>query len=520
MAGLWSCTICTLNNELSKIVCAVCGTARRKVSEPDSESDEIEFLSGPFKTRKPPQSPQSLPSSPDLGFLNTPKLTQTDNRKLSPDLTSTQKTPEKPERKRKRTSPFSISKLGADSSSNESIVDFASRIRKKAGHTSNSLHAAEDVQHTPEVKKRKASKTGAKALSPKQVQRALQKLKKAEEKKEKVLKRKKQQEERARKRAKAAQEKAIQKVITMYKAKNYMLHEIQIVFSPRVLDMNPEILPTLTNKSSDWCPGASSKFHKHPFQYRVDNSIHERIVTWEKYHFDPTLGKENPFDKNRRSRNFPGASEPRTNPEVDPKPAAPRSYAVFYLRRDEVLNSALMDGILEESLKFTDVILLVTNYRFSGLPRKPCPIQDKLWTIWFDSENRIRHKFVKTDKEAAEFIGRHTRTLAEEQFKPKPTVIGMAVAANVRGPERGVRRTLTDSWMSYLMQIDQVSEDKARRILNVYPTFSSLWNAYEGLSVEEGEKLLVDKLSNRHETALSQRVYRWLYAPVTGNETV
>lgn len=561
MAGLWPCTICTLNNENSKTVCALCGTAR-KVIEPDSGSDEIEVLSGPLKKRKRPQSPKvtipeansrqstkspSLPSSPDLGFLiETPKLPPTAARKLSPDLASPLQTPKKPERKRKRTSPLSISQLGADSSSNESLVDFTTRIRKKAGLASNSNHVAEDVQHKQEVKKsskigekalspkqveraikkklkkaeEKSSKTREKALSPKQVKRALKKIKKVEEKKDKVLKRKKQQEERARKRTKAAHQKAIHKVMTMYKAKNFMLHEIQIVFSPSVLEMNPEILLTLTNKSSDWCPGTSSKFHKHPFLYRVDDSIHERMVTWEKFHFDPTLGKENPFDKNRRSRNFPGAPELQTNPEVDPKPPAPRSYAVFYLKRDEVLNSALIDGILYESLMFTDVILLITDYRFSGLPRKPCPIQDKLWTIWLDSENRIRHKFVKTDKEAAEFIGRQTRTLAEEQFKPKSTVIGMAVAANVRGPERGVRRTLTDIWKTYLMQIDQVSEDKARRIVNTYPTFSSLWNAYEGLSVGDGEELLVDKLSNRHETVLSQRVYKWLYAAVTGNETI
>jgi len=537
MAETWSCTICTLINEISKTVCDACGTAR-KVSVSDSESDGIEFLNSPFKKRKQELSPKPLPSSLDLEFLKD-TLKPAQARQLSPDIDLTQKTPKIPVRKRKRTSPFSLSQLGIDSPFNDSCTDFESRVRKKAALASTPTNVVKDVRDIAAVKKvskkslspeqveralkklnREENKTSKKSLSPKQVERALKKLKREEEKRAKALKRKKQQEERAQKRAQAAKEKAIQKVQKMYKAKNYMLHEIQIVFNQRVLDMNPEILPTLANKSSEWCPGANSKFHKHPFQYRVDNSIHERMITWEKFHFDPSLGQENPFDKSRRSRNFPGVPEPQTNPKEDPKPGAPRTYAVFYLKSNEVLNDAIMNSILVESLSFTDVLLLVTNYRFSGLPKKPCRIQEQLWTIWFDSENRIRHKMVRTDKEAAEFIGRHTRTLAEEQFKSKPTVISMAVAAKVTGIERGTRKTLTDSWILYLMQIDKISEDKARRIVNVYPTFSSLWNTYSRLSVEEGEKLLVDKLSNRHETTLSQRVYRWLYAPVTGNETV
>jgi len=546
MPRTWTCALCTLVNDELSLACQVCGSARKTdfcPVESDCGSDRIHILGTLAKKQpanvSPPkrlianQHPNFLPLSPDLEFLkDTPRSSHSKDTFPSLGLSGIERKPVKKkqklsERERERAQPIcSPLMLGQGcSSSDDDEVDFMSKIHMAASRTGSVVdeNKVEDLvsvskKSPPKSKSPRKRKSGDKVFKEAKRVRKREKceIRKEEKAKKKALQRKKRDEERT----KAAKEKRIQKVEKRYKAKNYMLHEIQIVFHPKVLELNGEILPTLADKSSEWCPGPTSKFHKHAIQYRLDNSIHERMITWEKFHFDPSLGQENPFDKTKRSRNFSGPLEPSTDPKEDQKPGSQRSYAVFYIQSAEVLCNSIMNGIFEESLQFTDVILLVTNYTYSGLPRKSCPVQEKLTTIWFGSENRIRHKMVKTDKEAAQFVGRHTRTLAEEQFKVKPTAVTMAVAAKVTGMEKGVRRTLTDSWILYLMQIDQISEDKARKIVDIYPTFSSLWSAYSSSSVEEGEKLLADKLSNRNESVLSRKVYRWLYAPVTGNETI
>lgn len=86
----------------------------------------------------------------------------------------------------------------------------------------------------------------------------------------------------------------------------------------------------------------------------------------------------------------------------------------------------------------------------------------------------------------------------------------------MKGGDRSVKRvraTLHEQYICYLMAIPQMSEDRARAIVNAYPTFHQLMRAYARCdSTEQRMNMLADiKVGDRRLGVLSQKVYHCLY---------
>jgi len=117
--------------------------------------------------------------------------------------------------------------------------------------------------------------------------------------------------------------------------------------------------------------------------------------------------------------------------------------------------------------------------------------------------------------ETVDYIYRLTAAIAEKPYKRTITAFEGFCAEAV---SRRTPRSLTDSWISQLEQINSVSKTVAESIVEKYPTLFSLVSIYRSEALTKGEKqnLLADIMvknpgsnsSRRIGPALSEKIYR------------
>ena len=134
--------------------------------------------------------------------------------------------------------------------------------------------------------------------------------------------------------------------------------------------------------------------------------------------------------------------------------------------------------------------------------------------------DRVHVRQTNTTEETANFLSGMTRMLAEAPHREPLTSLSV-VGKSVTGAGKSGGTGLTGAWIGALNQIPGMSLEKARRVVDAFPTLRSLDSTYRRLENEESsgggdddegvdacKGLLEYKMGKgRREKVLSERVW-------------
>jgi ERCC4-type nuclease len=134
--------------------------------------------------------------------------------------------------------------------------------------------------------------------------------------------------------------------------------------------------------------------------------------------------------------------------------------------------------------------------------------------------DRVHVRQTNTTEETANFLSGMTRMLAEAPHREPLTSLSV-VGKSVTGAGKSGGTGLTGAWIGALNQIPGMSLEKARRVVDAFPTLRSLDSTYRRLENEESvgggdddegvdacKELLEYKMGKgRREKVLSERVW-------------
>ncbi|CAG9336076.1 unnamed protein product [Blepharisma stoltei] len=110
-------------------------------------------------------------------------------------------------------------------------------------------------------------------------------------------------------------------------------------------------------------------------------------------------------------------------------------------------------------------------------------------------------------RDTADYLERVINTLNNGPYRPLPTVF------HLQSRKLSVNHNIPKSsalWASQLINIPGISESKAKSIIDMYPTLSSLMEAYENEEKSEAEKkLILAQIGERKEKKNSSKIYRF-----------
>ena len=171
-----------------------------------------------------------------------------------------------------------------------------------------------------------------------------------------------------------------------------------------------------------------------------------------------------------------------------------------------------------------------------------------LGNIWCSSETKYKYRLLDTINDTVDYVVKLIRNYSRIPYKSDldagiSTARTLTMKSNDASARR-VRSTYTEQYICYLMQIPGLSEDRVTAIANKYPTFKSLYSAYENCTNDTQRNNLVAvcamyplicivyqdiyinlfgnynilqdvKVSNRRIGVLSERLCRAVYSKQT-----
>jgi len=141
--------------------------------------------------------------------------------------------------------------------------------------------------------------------------------------------------------------------------------------------------------------------------------------------------------------------------------------------------------------------------------------------MWIQVEAKAHIKQTNSPQESADYLFRLTKTIAMLPYK-KDNAFSNFCAESIPRP-----KTREDTWINQLMQINGISYGIAKSISYNYPTFASLYQAYEneGITDKRKSQLLMDlqrvdlQQGRKIGETLSNRIYR-LFCETDGTKLI
>lgn len=119
-------------------------------------------------------------------------------------------------------------------------------------------------------------------------------------------------------------------------------------------------------------------------------------------------------------------------------------------------------------------------------------------------------KFTIDLRDSAEFLVYLTRELSNTPYRERKTAMDFVPRMkSFRVRPDGKRIISSDAWLHFLQTVSGVSESKAQKIMDYYPTIETLLRVYldPSLEISMKENLLQDKMGINRQAALSKRIY-------------
>ena len=132
-------------------------------------------------------------------------------------------------------------------------------------------------------------------------------------------------------------------------------------------------------------------------------------------------------------------------------------------------------------------------------------------TVWLLIEQHVECTLTSTDEETAEYLANLTRALAEAPYYDDVTELHCVAKLKADSSATTAEEKAKCAWMRQVRQLPGLSEAKARKLLEHYPTLMSLLDEYEDPALTNDEKkcLLEDcMLEGRKAKKLSESMYR------------
>ena len=132
-------------------------------------------------------------------------------------------------------------------------------------------------------------------------------------------------------------------------------------------------------------------------------------------------------------------------------------------------------------------------------------------TVWLLIEQHVECTLTSTDEETAEYLANLTRALAEAPYYDDVTELHCVAKLKADSSATTAEEKAKCAWMRQVRQLPGLSEAKARKLLEHYPTLMSLLDEYEDPALTNDEKkcLLEDcMVEGRKAKKLSESMYR------------
>ncbi len=132
-------------------------------------------------------------------------------------------------------------------------------------------------------------------------------------------------------------------------------------------------------------------------------------------------------------------------------------------------------------------------------------------TVWLLIEQHVECTLTSTDDETAEYLANLTRALAEAPYYDDVTELHCVAKLKADSSATTAEEKAKCAWMRQVRQLPGMSEAKARKLLEHYPTLMSLLDEYEDPTLTNDEKkcLLEDcMVEGRKAKKLSESMYR------------
>lgn len=132
-------------------------------------------------------------------------------------------------------------------------------------------------------------------------------------------------------------------------------------------------------------------------------------------------------------------------------------------------------------------------------------------TVWLLIEQHVECTLTSTDEETAEYLLNLTRALSEAPYYDDVTELHCVAKLKADSAATTAEEKAKCAWMRQVQQLPGLSEAKARKLVEHYPTLMSLLDEYEDPTLTNDEKktLLEDCLvEGRKARKLSESMYR------------
>ena len=132
-------------------------------------------------------------------------------------------------------------------------------------------------------------------------------------------------------------------------------------------------------------------------------------------------------------------------------------------------------------------------------------------TVWLLIEQHVECTLTSTDEETAEYLVNLTRALSEAPYYDDVTELHCVAKLKGDSAATTAEEKAKCAWMRQVQQLPGLSEAKARKLVEHYPTLMSLLDEYEDPTLTNDEKkcLLEDCLvEGRKARKLSESMYR------------
>ena len=147
--------------------------------------------------------------------------------------------------------------------------------------------------------------------------------------------------------------------------------------------------------------------------------------------------------------------------------------------------------------------------RRSFAPTSEAELNDA--TVWLLIEQHVECTLTSTDEESAEYLVNLTRALSEAPYYDDVTELHCVAKLKADSAATTAEEKAKCAWMRQVQQLPGLSEAKARKLVEHYPTLMSLLDEYEDPTLTNDEKkcLLEDCLvEGRKARKLSESMYR------------
>ena len=147
--------------------------------------------------------------------------------------------------------------------------------------------------------------------------------------------------------------------------------------------------------------------------------------------------------------------------------------------------------------------------RRSFAPTSEAELNDA--TVWLLIEQHVECTLTSTDEESAEYLVNLTRALSEAPYYDDVTELHCVAKLKADSAATTAEEKAKCAWMRQVQQLPGLSEAKARKLVEHYPTLMSLLDEYDDPTLTNDEKkcLLEDCLvEGRKARKLSESMYR------------